>query len=105
MDKRAREAVLWEVESVLDDELPDLISVSTAVQKAVQRELTDSLNPLFSINTLAETIMAKVLDLFDYEEALELLKEAYEDPTIGHTTQSNIRTFLKDHGLKGGDDG
>jgi hypothetical protein len=100
MDKSARETVLWEVESVLEAELPGPSAVVDAITTAVHRELADSLSPLFDVNTLAETIMVKVLDLLDYDAALDLLQEAYEDPTIGHTTQSNIRTFLREHGIE-----
>ena len=70
MDKGARETVQWEVESVLDNELPDLVSVATSIERMIHRELNDTLNPLFNINDLAETIMVKVLDLLDYDAAL-----------------------------------
>ena len=101
MDKAAREAVQWEVESVLDAELPDLASVSEAVQKAVQRELVDSLSPLFSVNDLAETIMGKVLELLDYDEALSLLKDSISfDHGPDLETIEKIQAFLANHGIE-----
>ena len=100
MDKGARETVQWEVESILDYGLPDSPTVIKIVCEAVTARLNDTLRPLVDINELSERVMNKVLELLDYDAAMELLKEAHGDPTIGHTTQSNIRTFLKDHGIE-----
>lgn len=103
MDKRAREAVQWEVESMLDNELPDLASVSEAVQTAVRRELTDSLNPLFDLNQLSDAIMERVLDQLDYDEALSLLEDSISfDHGPDLETIVKIQAFLANHGFKTG---